>query len=236
MAHVDFPEIMERREDVWILDIIPKSSYVHEEAKRAWQNSKNGWINPVYRVALNEAIQTWIKVGLGADHFIWQNKKLGKFATILNTAMAAGNDVIKLAARIHGQCEIHCWVTGKNRDWLADIIEKGLDINLLRQNEGWSSVVDFLRINNQEPVVCSYSVCEDFPGPHVVKDLSKIPNYDKLDSDAFYELDTEKQWALALEGLNPVLEITPDNWDDYYFGDGTTLFNIKTAIFNKGSG
>jgi hypothetical protein len=43
------------------------------------------------------------------------------FSAILNTTLAIGSDPLKLYARLHGQCEVHTFVEGKNRNWLADI-------------------------------------------------------------------------------------------------------------------
>src|SRR5690606_31251558 len=43
----------------------------------------------------------------------------------LNTALDTGSDALRLLARLHGQCELHCWVDGPNRAWLADIIVAG---------------------------------------------------------------------------------------------------------------
>lgn len=246
MSHVDLPSIGDKREDVWICDLIPKSSYVHAMADDAWRGSTTGLMNSGHPSRLAETIRTWLFVNFGADHFTWKEKKIPKFTTILNTALVVGNDVIKLAARLHGQSEIHCWVAGKNRKWLAGIMRKGLELKLLRTEEGWEGsygyrdsnledpgVISFLESNDEEPVVCSFSVCEGFPGPHLA-DLTKLPDYHENDSDAnynsFWDLPKQQQWDLSFESLDETLEMKPENWDTYYFQDGTTLLDIKAEV------
>jgi hypothetical protein len=248
MAHVDLPRGADKREDLWICDLIPKTSYVHGCLKDSWAPS--GYLKSGYAWQISGAIRTWLQVGFDSNHFTWGDKKIPKFATILNTAMAAGGDAIKLAARLHGQSEIHCWVAGKNRKWLADIMQKALDAKIFRTQEGWESnydryrnpdgdepgVIEFLKSNDEEPVVCSFSVCESFPGPHLV-DLTQLPGYDENDSDAshdsFWELPKQQQWDLAFSQLDATLEMSPDNWETYYFAEGVTLFDIKAQVHEE---
>lgn len=40
----------------------------------------------------------------------------------LNTAMALGGDAIRLATRIHAQCELHCYMEEEDRRWIAEKI------------------------------------------------------------------------------------------------------------------
>jgi hypothetical protein len=77
--------------------------------------------------------------------FKWRELDLDSFELQLNSAMRVGGDVVKLMARLHGACEIHTWVAEKNRAWLADIIELGLEDGLLRTDargyDGWNGIV-----------------------------------------------------------------------------------------------
>jgi hypothetical protein len=116
---------------------------------------------------------------LGEDAFLWKGKPVSAFSLVLNTACRVGNDAVKLAARIHGQCEIHCWCEGKDRAWLAGIIDQGLAAGIYRKAlapgkpgggreeghfpMGWDDVTALLRSRDDEPVVLSYSVCGQFP-------------------------------------------------------------------------
>jgi hypothetical protein len=110
----------------------------------------------------------------------YAGKPIDSFMLALNTALTVGNDAIKLAARLHGSCEIHAWVDGPNRAWLADIMQAGLDASIYRRgfwfkdgpgegaarkwsDQGWGDVITLLRSRNDEPVVTSYSVCDSFP-------------------------------------------------------------------------
>lgn len=145
----------------------------------------------------------------------------------LNTALAVGSDAVKLAARLHAQCEIHAWVDGPNRDWLADLIESGRTAEVFRPNMGWEEVAAFLRVDQVEPVVTSYSVTDGFPHPpdDFVGDDAAF--------DAWFERPKEHQWAEALEALRAGgggIELRPDCWDDFYFGSGVNAFRLLEQL------
>lgn len=116
----------------------------------------------------------------------WRGHRIDTFALRLNTAIKYGSDPVKLAARIHGQCEIHAFIEGKNRAWLAALMQQGLDAGIYRKglwyvdrpthgepaarqsdrkwvDQGWDSVIALLRLRDDEPVALSYSVCDQFP-------------------------------------------------------------------------
>lgn len=113
----------------------------------------------------------------------YEGQPVESFTLALNTALALGNDAVKLAARLHGSCEIHAWVDGPNRAWLADIMQAGIDAGIYRRgfsrqvsgdsdetvwsDQGWDDVIALLRERDDEPVVTSYSVCEGFPNSAV---------------------------------------------------------------------
>lgn len=135
----------------------------------------------------------------------------------LNTALVAGSDAVRLAAKIHGWCEGHCYVEGPDRAWLADLIDAALDAGLFRRglwyvdrpcdgivadqpdrqwsDSGWGEVLDLLRSRDDEPVVLSYSVCDQFPNP-------EIAGWEGGDDDeTWYDLPDDEKWRLALDGL-----------------------------------
>jgi hypothetical protein len=101
----------------------------------------------------------------------------------LNTALVAGSDPIRLAAKIHGWCEVHCWIEGPDRKWIAEIIDEGLTSGIYRRglwyadqpdgpkdkwsSQGWEEVLDLLRERDDGPVVLSYSVCDQFPNADI---------------------------------------------------------------------
>ena len=147
------------------------------------------------------------------------------FALSLNTTMIMGSDPIKLAARIHGQCEIHTYIEGANRDWVASIIENGLDTNIYHRDVGWEPTATMLKSDNQHPVVLSYSVCEIFPDQYVA-------HYE--DEDAWYALTEHERWELNMAELRKNatwLEIRPDCWKDYEFGNKVNSFTILDKVY-----
>jgi hypothetical protein len=156
----------------------------------------------------------------------------------LNTALIAGSEPIALAAKIHGWCESHCWVEGVDRGWLADIIDQGLNTRLYRRDLGWEGpsqydngvgVVPMLRSRDDEPVVLSYSVCDQFPNADVgdwmppwpegvERRFGALPEAEQIRrearSDAWYDLTAEEQWEISLAGLRstrPWAQLTPNS-------------------------
>lgn len=185
----------------------------------------------------------------------WRGRGISAFSLVLNTVLLVGNDPMKLLARLHGQCELHCWVDGANRAWLADIIERGVSSGLYRDahpqgddTHNWSSVVAFLRTRDDEPVVTSYSVCESFPNasasdwipwpegtPRDYSALTKAQQ-EEVDhlSETWYDLSKAEQWDHGMRWLREHeaekwLELRPGNWSSFHFGHGLTAFDLIAA-------
>lgn len=154
------------------------------------------------------------------------------WSLLLNTVLTAGSDALRLLAFIHAQCEIHGWFAGANRNWLADIITTGRASNLLRSDMGWEGLVEFLRADQTEPVVMSYSVCEQFPNP-TVAGWAGLNADDDEDAryDAWYDLPHEERWALCMPKIER-MEITPERLrDPRYFGPQLNGFDV-IALFS----
>lgn len=128
----------------------------------------------------------------------------------LNTAFRVGGDAVKLLARLHAQCEVHCFIKGKNRQFIADTISQGVSDGILR--EPFTALASWLESADAD-VVCSYSVCEQFP--RWVHD----PN----DEDNGHPGDWDQQFA----ALDSLLELNPEHWEyGYHFGTGETWFSV----------
>ena len=153
------------------------------------------------------------------------------WATILNTAYKIGSDQIKLMTRIHAQCEVHGYIEPQNREWLAEIIQKGSDQGVFRDGANWGGLVKLLREKDGSPVVMSYSVTESFPS--TIHSDSKSKTFDEY---ADWEvLSHEKQWDKAMSDLRRVnkeawLEITPDRWGNYHFVEDFDVFGLEKAL------
>jgi hypothetical protein len=175
-----------------------------------------------------EAFSTHVRIGGDRIPFtLPSGGEVDMFTVNLNTALALGNDAVRLCARLHGQCEIHAWVDGPNRAWLAGIVEDGRRCGVLRTDQGWEALAGFLRERDDEPVVTSYSVCDQFPNAHTA-------GVTEDGAAAWYELPEAEQWAQAMERLRRIgggLEMRPDHWtfSEFYFGGGQTAFTILNA-------
>lgn len=164
--------------------------------------------------------------------------KVNWFTVTLNTVFAIGGDPLKLIARIHGQCEVHCWVSGEHRAWLASIIERGRAVGLYRKECGWEAVVEMLRAHDDQPVVLSYSVCESFPNSNDVEPPEGTDPEKAENGDWFYDLTKDETWAIAFPALRDKgqgLQLSPDNWNDFYFGDGATALTWRDRVNERAS-
>ena len=188
------------------------------------EGSNTATIKQGERLRLKSFLEMYLSVS--DDKFF---NKIPIWLLWLNTACLIGNDAIKLAARIYGQCECHCWVRGENKKWLAAIIEKALATHLYRRNSSWEDVVELLNQENDSPVVLSYSVCDSFPNATVAGWGDKWEKFEQLE-------DSEK-WLLAvvnIEESGQGLELSPGTWpgtwNDFYFGQGWDVFKFNQLI------
>jgi hypothetical protein len=162
---------------------------------------------------------------------------IGVWELALNSTIVVGNDVTRLLARMHAQCEIHGWVAEHNRPWLAEIIREGRRSGLLREGMGWESVADLLANGDGGPVVTDYSVCDSFPNPYVA--AWTPPDESGEDGDAWYDLPFDERWDLSVAGLQSQnREWSPDEWAVPYFMSGATVFDLhremsKVAVGTK---
>lgn len=143
--------------------------------------------------------------------FSWKGKEISSWSLALNTALAVGSDPIRLSAKIHGTCEIHGFFEGKDRDWLAGLIEEGLEEGVFREefkpnhesgkcycgthSMGWIELIEQLRQSDEHAVVMSYSVTDGFPDPP--KDWRPEVTGDERYAQ-WYELSDWKRFDLAL--------------------------------------
>ena len=165
-----------------------------------------------------QLFKTWLRVG---DDKL-AGVKDSMFSLQLNTAYKFGNDQIKLLSRMHGQCEIHAWIRADHLPWLAEIIDTGLALGIYRRDSGWETVKNFAKSYvGRFQTVLSYSVCDQFPN-------ARMAGFDG-DDDSYYDLPDTEQWGRAAANLDPKLEITPDGWGEYYFGHGSTVFDLLSG-------
>lgn len=162
-----------------LLRLVEPGHYLHDVDR-----TRPGWL-----LFWAESFKTALRTG--GKEFSWHGHPLDPFSITLNTVLAVGNDSWRLVARMAGQNEIHAWVDGPNRKWLAGLIDDALEAGLLRHNlrpsgpfgepepeqeQGWSGVLELLRSRDDEPVVTSYSTNDSFPVPHPFECPPPMPN------------------------------------------------------------
>jgi hypothetical protein len=206
--------------------LIPPDHYLLDYARRG---------NPAFA----ERFREWASVAMGEPGFVYQDREVSRFSAALNTALAIGNDPVKLMARLHGQCEIHCYVEGPNRAWLAGIMQAGRACNLYRANQGWEAVIALLQSRDDGPVVCSYSVCEQFPNAGIAYDAGLWQPTEDAESgelifDEWYDLPNVEQWRLGMTALRAEpqrgLELTPETWAGFYVNTGVTGLDLRAWV------
>ena len=148
-----------------------------------------------------------------------------------NTAFALRSNSLTFAARCHMQCEIHGYVEGPYRNYLADVIEQATADGILRKplrvGHQWSDVVALLRERDDEPVVTSHSTRDDFPSAIA----ASWDTGDDGNDECFYALPVATQWELALRQIrsDSGLEWRPDIWLLQRFGNRQDAFTIRAA-------
>jgi hypothetical protein len=161
-----------------ILALIPvdERGYLQEYRDRVSADPDN----PQQVQTFVRALDTALKVGgLRLDV---NGERLHVDDVAANTALATRSAPIQLATKIHGWCEVHCWTEGPDRQWMASVIEEGLDERLYRwgmfyhshplgkkkwAEQGWKEVLELLRAGDRGPVVLSYSVTDSFPNREI---------------------------------------------------------------------
>lgn len=163
---------------------------------------------------------------------------------LLNTALDTGNEAICFLTKFHAQCEIHAWIAGEHRAWLAGVIEKAIELKLVRPevphkpdqpfSTGWRELVVALRKNDANPVVMSYSVTSQFPNHRLWQGDADnpIPEASEERAEAFYDHSIQKQWDLCMPAIRD-LQMTPENLCTYGFGDGMSALGLAELIDNS---
>lgn len=171
---------------------------------------------------------------------------------VMNTALAVGSDAIRLGVRIDGQCEIHGFIEGEDRAWVADLIADACDRGVFRRDfsvrhrdaGGWDAVVGLLRSRADEPVVLSYSVtagwpnleCSTWIAPNAGREWDTDDDKDlAVDEDyaAWEAIGEAEQWRTGMEWLRAsprLLRFDPNHWADYRFGNCLTAFDFAPKV------
>lgn len=163
---------------------------------------------------------------------------------LLNTALDTGNEQICFLTKFHAQCEVHAWVAGEHRAWLAGVVERAIENKLVRPevpgldpsrkfSTGWRELVDALRRTAEHPVVMSYSGTEQFPGPQFWRgdEENPVPQDESERAEAFYDHSEVRQWDLCMLAIWN-MQMTPENLCTYGFGDGMSAFGLAEIIDN----
>lgn len=240
-------------------------------AERAWMaclcaditagilSALGGYLDEGEKATLDQMVrsdfQWWRISGLGLSTFMTVGGERQGFKVAdgfvscfdlgLNTIMACGSNELRLCAVLHGQCELHCYVLGPNRAWLADLIGRGRASNILRADMNWEAAAEMLRASAERPVALSYSVSESFPNAHLAARgaawSASVGSAGDLE-DALYDwydsLSAEEVFDYAFAALRKQdleagmgLEMRPENWSTRRCGPGHTAFDVLGEFY-----
>jgi hypothetical protein len=173
---------------------------------------------------------------------MWRGRPFSAHGLLMNTALAVGNDAVKLAARLNAQCEIHAWIAEEDRIWVARMIEEALRTGIFRRSlrrepvagepvpyrngdlSGWKEVIELLRSGSYGPVVTSYSITDEFPN-------AAVAGYAP---DTWEDLTRTEKWDASMHGLQgglwsqdfTGLRIWPKDWSTFRFHHNLTAFDL----------
>ena len=228
----------------YLVDLHTKAVAEHEHNQKVYAAWKPGTLlggEHDHQPRFLQALRTFLAVdGL---NLAVAGTKLHTFDLGLNTALAMGSDPVRLAAKMHGWCEIHAWVDGPDRVWLAGVIREGLNSRIYRADMGWEELIEELCDNPDEPMVTSYSVTESWMEAGVVGYLGAWPEgvekrWDSLTpeqqqaretrQDEWHELPADRQWEIGMQYLatKPWLQLTPESLGGQWFSKPLTVFDV----------
>lgn len=171
-------------------------------------------------------------------------REINGWQLLLNTALDTGNEAICFLTKFHAQSEIHAWVAGEHRAWLAGVIEQAIELKIVRPevphkpgepfSTGWRELIAALRRTDANPVVMSYSVTAQFPNYQLWNgdEDNPIPEDASERSEAFYDHTLSKQWDLCMPAIRD-LQMTPENLCTYGFGDGMSALGLAEILDNE---
>lgn len=166
---------------------------------------------------------------IGEHLVVKESRPLDLWTVGLNTGLVLGSPAMKLLLRVHGTCEIHSFIQGHNRKWLAELISVGLTQRVLSVDAGWPALQELCLQSAFEPMVLSYSVCDQFPNRHMALRGSWQLEPDDQEGERWYSLSTKERWRTAWDGLQRQpgnLEWNPERWDLFRFDDGLDGFEL----------
>lgn len=199
----------------WLAGVTRPGHYLHTAAAGLDENDYTA------RRRLADSFSTYLDVGdMGGESAIVLNgQPVDPFDLALNSAVSWGNGAVRLAAKLHAQCEIHAYCENEDRVWLADLIDEAVACGVFRPDpwgyDGWAAVADFLRCSPEGPVVTSYSVCDPFPNPSFAPaavDMGDDP------WEAWSAIPEREQWDLGMAKLRaePSLRINEERLAQLY--------------------
>ena len=183
------------------------------------------------------AAATWLRASF-ESHLDFRGQEIEIFALALNTMLIVGSDVVKLGARLHGQCELHAYIEQDDREWVASVIENGRAQGFLRPGMGWEELVHFLKDieGNSGPLDTSYRVTRGFPSYSLISsfpiEAEKQSEWAAL-SDTWNDSPSEKKWADTVPILRTKkkwLQITPTNWNEFVFVHGMNGYQLNETL------
>lgn len=213
-----------------------------ETARELIQRAAGPWHGSTR--AQRELIQTWLQVEAMVGGAIAPATLLTEHdgtrtpvtELILNTAIAAGSNPVKLLAWIDGCCESHGrFVGGAPTKWLRETVADGLASGIFNLARGWSDLIRAIDHHWGSTIVMSYSGCERFPNASVLDlDDSTAARHGELEK--FEASPRAEQWDRCIAALEakswPPAFATPGLMDQGFL-TGHSAFDVRRVITRR---
>lgn len=221
----------------WVQHVAKPGHYLYVMASELSGAPKDSdrWYDARRRLA--QSLETWFRVGNLSSNdiaMILKGEAVDPFTMALNSAVSWGNECVQLAAKLHGQCEIHAYCEGKDRAWLAALIERTVSAGVFHSDpwgyDGWVSLCEHLRRSADAPVVTSYSVCESFPNPSFAPDDVELDEDDPYEAWSNYSEEDHWRWGMEALREEASLQISPDRIGKLYGNKMTGAEFMQRAL------
>jgi hypothetical protein len=198
--------------------------------------------------SLAEVFSCWAPMAamFGDDQLQIGNQHAGVTEVVTNTAIVAGSGPIALLARIHASAEDGLFVDAAHTNWLANIIDTGVQTNILRDHRGgWNNAAQLLRKTTGPVLITTQSSASaKLAAAAGIYSDQQTEEQQWAAEEQFESMPFTQQWDRSIDELQAArsgdrdwwLTLAPENFHVPAYLNGLTAFTaIATTATNTPS-